>query len=135
MENASKALVIAGAIILVIVLITLGYNVIKNNSDIINKGNTDQAQVEAFNSEFENYAGSGKKASDVRNLCSKVFAKNGTETKNQTNHTITLTYENATGNTSAISSIPTDLNNGIEYTIELTYDSSTGYINAIEITH
>ena len=128
MENASKALVIAGAIILVIVLITLGYNVIKNNSDIINNGNTDQAQVEAFNSEFESYAGSGKKASDVRNLCSKVFAKNGTETKNHTNHTIELIHG------TAITTMPTNLDNGVNYTISLEYDQSTGYINRIRIT-
>ena len=129
MENASKALIIAGAIIVAIVLITLGYNVIKNNTDLINtKGNTDQAEVEAFNAEFESYAGQNKKAADVRNLCSKVFAKNGTERKNQTNRIINLTY-----NGSSITTIPNDLNNGQNYTITIAYDQDTGYINAITI--
>ena len=94
MENASKALVIAGAIILVIVLITLGYNVIKNNTDIINKGNTNQAEIEAFNAEFEPFIGNNKRAADVKNLYSKIIAKNAAEESNNSDRRVKMYIDN-----------------------------------------
>lgn len=128
MENASKALIIAGAILLAIIIISLGIVVVTNTRSTIDKANVNQTEVETFNSRFEAYVGSGKTQSEVRALLSAVFSNNGAQTTNATGHTITVKFKNTT-----ITSIPTTLTNGSTYTISATYGTD-GYINAINIT-
>ena len=60
MENASKALIIAGAILLSIILITLGIVVVRNVMPTINKANVNQQEVEAFNAKFDTFVGQNK---------------------------------------------------------------------------
>ena len=79
MENASKALIIAGAILLAIIIISLGLMVVNNARSQIGGANLDKQTMEAFNSEWDIYAGSKKSASDVKSLCSKAITNNATE--------------------------------------------------------
>ena len=61
MENASKALIIAGAILISILLISVGIIIMNAINDPVKKGAdtaTSQA-VEIFNSKFTGYAGQG----------------------------------------------------------------------------
>ena len=59
MENASKALLIAGAILVAILLVALGMLVYTAGKANVEKSGTqlDSAQVQAFNSKFTNYEG------------------------------------------------------------------------------
>lgn len=60
MENASKALIIAGAILLSILIIALGVFVFNQaKSAVGNTGLSDQ-EVAAFNSKFDSYEGKQK---------------------------------------------------------------------------
>ena len=52
MENASKALIIAGAILLAIVLISLGMIILGQGEDIVKNNGMNQAQITALNSKF-----------------------------------------------------------------------------------
>ena len=128
MENASKALIIAGAILLSIILITLGIVVVRNVMPTINSANTNQQEVEAFNSKFETYVGNNKTATDVRSLYSAVISSNGAQTQNSTTHFI------GKGTTEAPKTYPTDVtmpNNltggSTTYTITLNYGTD-GYV-------
>lgn len=72
MENASKALVIAGAILVSIILVSLGIVVIdKVKSQINNNANITSEEVQAFNSKFDTYLGNinGTEANQLRSLC------------------------------------------------------------------
>lgn len=78
MENASKALIIAGSVLIAILLISLGLLIFKSTS-----GTTDQTQelgktleVQQFNSQFLKYCGTSVKGSQVRTLCEVIIAHN-----------------------------------------------------------
>ena len=49
MENASKALIIAGAILLSIVLISLGLIVVNRTQNTVKNANVDQQEITSFN--------------------------------------------------------------------------------------
>ncbi len=77
MENASKALIIAGAILLSILIIALGVFVFNQaKSSIGNTGLSDQ-EVAAFNSKWESYEGT-QLGSSVRSLVTQVNNYNRT---------------------------------------------------------
>ena len=65
MENASKALIIAGAILLAILLISLGIMIFNQAQDTVNNSGMSQAEITAFNNKFLKYEGKGKKTSDT----------------------------------------------------------------------
>lgn len=85
MENASKALIIAGSVLIAILLISLGLLIFKSTS-----GATDQTQklgetleVQQFNSQFLKYCGDSVKGSQVVDLCGVIIAHNGNNSSKQ----------------------------------------------------
>ena len=79
MENASKALIIAGAILISIVLIGVGVLIVGNAQGIFNQGSTQMSQMEisAFNEPFLAFEGR-QSGSNVRSLLQKVATHNVT---------------------------------------------------------
>ena len=78
MENASKALIIAGSVLIAILIISLGLFIFKST-----EGTTDQTkklgetlEVQQFNSQFLKYCGDSVKGSQVRTLCEVIIAHN-----------------------------------------------------------
>jgi hypothetical protein len=70
MENASKALIIAGSIIISLVIVSLGILVYRRVSGTVTNANLDQQQIEAHNSDYEAYFGE-----DIQRLdCAAVKA-------------------------------------------------------------
>lgn len=126
MENASKALIIAGAVLLSILLITFGYVIIRRVSPTLDRAGVDQQEVETFNSKIDHYVGARKTATDVRNLVSTVLSVNGSETRNATGHKIQI-------NSKDVTTYPTNLSNGASYTINASTDAN-GYINNVTIS-
>ena len=57
MENASKALIIAGAILLSILLISLGILVYNNAKGTIQDANLDSEEAQTFNTKISQYCG------------------------------------------------------------------------------
>ena len=57
MENASKALIIAGAILLSIVLITLGVLIIGRGQEAIDQTNIDDQVLSTWNQKWTKYEG------------------------------------------------------------------------------
>ena len=75
MENASKALIIAGAILLSILLISLGIYIFTQAQTVVNGSGMTQAEVKSFNEQFLKYEGS-KKGSEVKSLIQEVNVNN-----------------------------------------------------------
>ena len=80
MENASKALIIAGAILLSILIISLGIMVYNNSKNTVGSANLSKQEIATFNSEWESYVGGNKTASEVSTMISAVIASNAAET-------------------------------------------------------
>ena len=74
MENASKALIMAGSILIAIIVISLGIVIYRNMSQsVTNNSKLDKEYITAFNSRITPYLGeniSGKKILEVISLIS-----------------------------------------------------------------
>lgn len=93
MENASKALIIAGAILLSILLISLGIMIFNTAQDTTKNSGMTQAQVAAFNNKFSKYEGKIK-GSEVRSLIQEVVASNGDDNNKNASRKITIKKDN-----------------------------------------
>ena len=78
MENASKALIIAGAILISILLIAVSMYIYNSSQDTISAaGNSmNQQAKDAYNSKFTSYMGNAKNANDVKALIDNVISSN-----------------------------------------------------------
>ena len=76
MENASKALIIAGAILLAILIIGLGVYIYRQAAGVIDTGTMDQLVVSQFNAQFEPYLGNNVSGSNVKQLIKIIDASN-----------------------------------------------------------
>ena len=71
MENASKALIIAGAILLAILIIGLGMYIYQQASSAANGTNLDPQKANAYNAEFLQYEGT-RSGTDTQALVSAI---------------------------------------------------------------
>ena len=76
MENASKALIIAGAILLSIAIIGIGMSVYSGAEEAVKNANMSATEIQAFNSKFETYEGLRVSGSDVKSLIDTVRTHN-----------------------------------------------------------
>ena len=76
MENASKALIIAGAILLAILIISLGIMIYQQASGVVNNNSMTEVDVSTFNSKFEQYLGSNVRGAQVNALINTVNTNN-----------------------------------------------------------
>ena len=82
MENASKALIIAGAILLSIVLITLGVLIIGRGQETVDQANIDDQVVSAWNQKWTKYEGKDASGTVVNGLINEVITSNSIATSN-----------------------------------------------------
>ena len=78
MENASKALIIAGAILISILIISLGVIIYQQAAGVVNNNSMSELEVTQFNEPFESYVGKNVRGANVNALISKVTASNST---------------------------------------------------------
>ena len=132
MENASKALIIAGAILLAILLISLGIMIFNQAQDTVNNSGMTQAEITAFNNKFLKYEGT-QKGSVVKSLINEVLATNQTLSDSEKVKVTVAKKGNGTAIASA-SATPTTsaVDTAQSYTVNLTY--SNGRVTQIDIT-
>ncbi len=134
MENASKALIIAGAILLSIAIIGVGMFVYNSVSETITgAADMSQDEINTYNQTFANYEGV-KNGSQVKQLCDQIRTHNN-GTQDDPSLLITLVEGTAvdaegpsaigaTGTTTAeINTIRNKILSGRQYTVSLGYDS------------
>ena len=68
MENASKALIIAGAILLSILLISLGILVYNNAKGTVEEADLSDQEIATYNAKFTSFLGDNKSAETVKQL-------------------------------------------------------------------
>ena len=134
MENASKALIIAGAILLSIAIIGVGMFVYNSVSETITgAADMSQDEINTYNQTFANYEGI-RNGSQVKQLCDQIRTHNN-GTQDDPSLLITLVEGTAvdaegpsaigaTGTTTAeINTIRNKILSGRQYTVSLGYDS------------
>lgn len=135
MENASKALIIAGAILLSILLISLGILIFNQAQSAINSSGMSDAELTAFNQKFTKYEGN-QKGSTIRALAQEVMANNNNqEASDETAVAITGGIVGLSGN---VGSNDLTFNNSFKntatYNVKVKY-SNKGRINEIIVSN
>lgn len=120
MENASKALIIAGAILLSILIIGLGMAVFNNAKEALSGANLDKEKIATINAQYEAYIGEAIKGSQVKTLCNLVRDNNLTADQSET-FTITI---NSVTEATEINKLKNTIANGKTYKVEATYGSN-----------
>lgn len=130
MENASKALLIAGAILIVILLIAVGMMVYNGAQGSINKaiGQMSTTERDIHNKNFEPYIGNNVSGTNVRALYTRVIANNsGSDGENLE---VSINEDPDEGNLStAMSNISTSAR--VTYTV--TADYTDGVITNLKV--
>ena len=144
MENASKALIIAGAILLSILIIGIGMTIYKQAAGVLNSSSMDEQEIAAYNETFESYEGTNVKGAKVQALVQAVNNHNRTADESRK-----IVIEDLAKGTSSLNEgysaeqAKTDLNGqtyskstyqtGKTYIILFAHDSKTGLLTKIGI--
>jgi len=134
MENASKALIIAGAILLSILIIGLGMYIYSTSSGVFDNNQLKEQQAKTYNDQFEKYCGEKISGSNVRALYDAVRNHNITNT--DASLQITIVHGTSSASTSSdLNTAKSGIQAGKTYKVEGTaYDSTSGYITQITVT-
>ena len=99
MENASKALLIAGAILLVIAIIAIGVGIVSKTRGTIDTAGSqiDGMAVQMHNKQFEHYEGTGKTYEEIKQLIADVVAYNASQNNSAFEVTVYGKYYLASG--------------------------------------
>lgn len=125
MENASKALLIAGAVLIVILLIAVGMKIFNSSSSTADQVDTNMQTVEitTFNNKFLQYEGK-QSGTQVKALINVVIAHNATDEARKVK-------VNGETKGNKIADLLKNINSMAEYTVTVTTDPSTGYVNSV----
>ncbi len=143
MENASKALLIAGAILIAILIIGIGMMVFNGIGSITDQqgAKVDAMAIQMFNAEFEGYKGTNVSGANVKALLSAIIANNTTYSTD-TSRQIKVSYgASSTTTPSGDYTATKDINDNVtskigsnyRYTVDFGTDAGSGFINSASI--
>ncbi len=144
MENASKALLIAGAVLIAILLIGVAMLIYQGAMGGIDQAISSMSQQEkdAFNAQFTQYEGT-QRGSNVRAIIRNIMSNNSTN-QDIDGKLVTLEVEGVdNGNlepttsdlkTNEMSAITSKINTGATYDVTLEYEPKTGLVNKVKVT-
>ncbi len=141
MENASKALIMAGAILLAILIISLGVMVFRNMSkSVTNDTSLDKQTIAAFNSKIQPYVGKNKSGSQVNTLREVAISiNNNAKVKGGSMQYVNMTIDGNSVTSYNVSSNEVSIGTaraetGKFYEVKPEYNPETGLINTITVT-
>lgn len=131
MENATKALIIAAAILIAIVLISLGVYVLNIGQESISGADMTEQEISTFNAKFTAYTGKAVLGSKVNALLTAIQTNNVSEGSDGRQVAILgdcgqCTPTKTSDYTKALT--------GASYDVDITKESSAGLIQTITIT-
>ena len=129
MENASKALIIAGAILLAILLISLGIMIFNQAQDTVSNSGMSEAEITAFNNKFLKYEGN-QKGTMVKSMIQEVLATNANVDVNG-GLTVTVVFSGTNAPAQSTTPSTSKIINKNSYSVKLDY--SDGRVNKITI--
>lgn len=144
MENASKALIIAGSILVTILVISLGVVTFRRMSEPIQNDSTlTEAQVRAFNEKITPNIGEHVSGTKVNVLINHIFAVNNSKEYEGVKVTFPVKNSEGTGNATNIlfkdgTFKENNLSKKVEtsgayYRVTCSYNNNTGMINEITV--
>ena len=146
MENATKGLMIAGAILIAIVLIGIGVTLVNSANETVNSGlsQMDAMEINSFNAKFESYEGLRISGSNVRALINtynttnlqsqseELLPENGITLMSGDDVIFQAGTDVAEYDSASVEAFRRKINSGKTYTVELS-QGKAGLINIIKI--
>lgn len=136
MENATKALLIAAAVLVAILIISLGLVVYNMAAETVNSQNLSQQEVQAQNEKFARYDGDNKRGSEVNAMLRTVLQSNMdlSATKKSDGFVKVTSSDTSISLATDATSISTRADTSKMYTIEVKYDKASGLVSEIKVT-
>ncbi len=131
MENASKALIIAGAILLSILIISLGIMIYNTAAETIESTSMGDIEKNAFNEQFLNYEGA-QTGSKVNAMLIKIISNN-VQYQDESNKIVKATLDGEEIITGTETTLTTRTDTSKKYTVEAIYGDE-GLITEMKIT-
>ena len=132
MENATKALLIAAAVLIAILIISLGLVVYNSSAETVNQANLSQQEVQAANEKFARYNGTNKRGSEVNAMLNTVLNANvDAAAAGETRQVAVSGAVTLAGNATSITS---QADTSALYTIQVNYDGPGGLVKTIKVT-
>lgn len=144
MENASKALIIAGAILLAILIISLGIMIYTQASGVVNSNGMSEVEISTFNNKFIQYEGENIRGANVNSMINAVISNNQAALNaGEDNKLIDIvvsgsgiTVATASQNSKTyVKSVSAKAQTGKVYKVEITGYGTTGLVNQITISN
>ena len=129
MENATKALMIAAAVLVAILIISLGIGVFNSASEQMNDMDLTEYQKQQFNEKFTKYQGK-QSGAEVNALVQTVFTHNNAQESASTCVSMSGKVTLAASNT--LTSMPAKLPIANTYSVKINY--SNGLVLSIEVS-
>lgn len=134
MENASKALIIAGAILLAILIISLGIMIYNQAAGVVNNNAMSDVEIQQFNQKFTQYEGTRVRGATVNSMLQTILANN--TSADDDNRKVSVSGAITMDKTST--SLPaTKANTGAIYEVTCEYGTTggnTGLVTNIKVT-
>ena len=140
MENATKALLIAAAVLIAILLISLGVGVFNTASEQMGNADLTEYEVQKFNDKFKNFEGTTVSGAEVNALLETVFNHNMTQEDGNTR--VAVKYSGTTGKPSGwVDAVTTakptasykKVSTGAAFEVSLAYNTNSGLVTTITI--
>ena len=134
MENASKALLIAGAILIAILLIGIAMMVFGNINGIVGIAGqqVDNFEIQGFNRQFEQYAGENVSGSNVKTLITNINSSNATYADDESKQIGTGTGSVVTASGTNPKVLSGTIGTNYRYKVSFGKDAS-GFINSVTV--
>ncbi len=139
MENASKALLIAGAILIAILIIGIGMMVFNGIGSITGQqeAKVDAMAIQMFNAEFEGYRGTNVSGANVKALINSINASNASYANDESRQITAKDGSVVTGTTWSKGNpvkLTGTIGSNYRYIVDFETESGSGFINKVSIT-
>lgn len=146
MENATKALLIAAAVLVAILIISLGLVIYNMAADTIGSVNLNAQEVQAHNEQFKRYEGEAQRGTVVNSMLGSVLNANLSQTdparkvavysaNDQAAYDVAQSMTSLSALTPVLSTSAATsasrVSTGSTYKIKCIMDETTGLVNAI----
>lgn len=135
MENATKALLIAAAVLIAILIISLGLVVYNTSAETVNSANLSQQEVQSANEKFARYNGENKRGSEVNAMLQTVLNANvDAAAAKETDRQVSVTLDTSEILSKTAKSITKQADTSKLYKIEVQYNGNGGLVDKIVVT-
>lgn len=129
MENATKALLIAAAILIAILIISLSLVVYNMASQTLDGLNMTEAEITAFNDKFLQYEGTSVTGSSVKAML-RTVESNNISNQDSKGKQVTVYSDAAASDANQITS-SSSIDTGKRYTVTCIKDTNSGLVTKI----